>query len=670
MGLATAIHSMLQNVMPWYTWPEPFGIIPLALHRAILERQNLFPAPGMEAPGLATYMANLKEQQAQTNPFDDTTTEEEEPVLQARPDNGYGTDVEHPPAGARGSPFARNCPALSMATRLKDDLDPPVQEVAQKLLARRTASEFYPAGMQLNVLAAAWIQAMVHDWVGHFDDSTEDGKVQLEEGHAFGCPLGSFEFRKTLLGKDGAYDSFRTHWWDASWLYGQSHAAVQHSRSFQSGKVRLSLDDENAKVGTRNYETGTVYNTTGDNMNSWLGVSLLQELFLKEHNAVAQAIVQNHPEWADDDERVFGMARLVVSALLAKIHTIDWTVELLKTRTLQVGMRTNWYGLGKALKADHGANLTTTNADRRWSFFFPNGILDSFEKKTGNETKADNKGVPFSLTEEFTAVYRLHPLLPDQLIVHLDDNNNTNNTLTVPMSELFGEKGERALRAHPKRPLQYWDSILRYPCGSLQLHNFPHSLRNVTPTDELGRSLPAHKNIDLAAIDLYRDRERGILRFNDFRRSLKLPAYKDWMDLTGGDETYADELADVYGEEGIERCELQVGRFAEKKLPGFALSETSFVVFLLMATRRLEADPFLHEYYTEENYSATGLEWIESTNNLRDVLARHYPALLQDIPEGQSVFTPRTPWPGQEVAAATTAVTPETRKLRRRRRPS
>ena len=76
------------------------------------------------------------------------------------------------------------------------------------------------------------------------------------------------------------------------------------------------------------------------------------------------------------------------------------------------------------------------------------------------------------------------------------------------------------------------------------------------------------------------------------------------------------------------------------------------VAFLLMATRRLEADPFLHEYYTEENYSPAGLHWVENTTTLRDVLARHYPALISAIPENQSAFTPRTPWPGQQLNPA------------------
>lgn len=375
-------------------------------------------------------------------------------------------------------------------------------------------------------------------------------------------------------------------------------------------------------------ETGTYYNTTGDNKNSWLGVSLLQELFLKEHNAVAEAIVANHPELAEDDEKVFGMARLVVSAELAKIHTVDWTVELLKTKTLKVGMWTNWFGFPKALGLPE----------------FMTGFLPDVMKKTGNETASDDKGVPFCLTEEFVAVYRLHPMLPDELIIHVDEDETI---IRVPMSELVGEKGERAVRVDPARPFQYWDSILRYPCGNLQLHNFPDTLRNLLPTDEIGRSIP--HPIDLAAVDLYRDRERGILRFNNFRRSLQLQPYQDFLDLTGGDETLAAELSEVYGDDGIERCDLLVCRFAERKIPNFALSETSFAIFLLMATRRLEADPFLHQYYTEENYSPTGLHWVENTTTIRDVLERHYPELVKDIPHGQSAFTPRTPWPGQSV---------------------
>ena len=50
---------------------------------------------------------------------------------------------------------------------------------------------------------------------------------------------------------------------------------------------------------------------------------------------------KEYPEFGD--EELYRHARLVTSAVIAKIHTIDWTVELLKTDTLLAGMRANWY---------------------------------------------------------------------------------------------------------------------------------------------------------------------------------------------------------------------------------------------------------------------------------------------------------------------------------------
>lgn len=53
---------------------------------------------------------------------------------------------------------------------------------------------------------------------------------------------------------------------------------------------------------------------------------------------VCDAVAEAHPAFARDDERLFRIARLVISAIVAKIHTVDWTVELLKTETLRLAM--------------------------------------------------------------------------------------------------------------------------------------------------------------------------------------------------------------------------------------------------------------------------------------------------------------------------------------------
>jgi hypothetical protein len=50
-------------------------------------------------------------------------------------------------------------------------------------------------------------------------------------------------------------------------------------------------------------------------------------------------------EYPDSSEdRIDHTARLIVSALIAKIHTVEWTPGILATKVLKVGMSANWYG--------------------------------------------------------------------------------------------------------------------------------------------------------------------------------------------------------------------------------------------------------------------------------------------------------------------------------------
>lgn len=76
---------------------------------------------------------------------------------------GHYNEVDCPAAGAAGQSFGRNCPGYAPGARRVNTPDPFL--VAQKLLARRPSGPnnayFKPAGDQLNILAAAWIQAMV-----------------------------------------------------------------------------------------------------------------------------------------------------------------------------------------------------------------------------------------------------------------------------------------------------------------------------------------------------------------------------------------------------------------------------------------------------------------------------------------------------------------------------
>lgn len=52
-------------------------------------------------------------------------------------------------------------------------MKPDPMVVATKLLARRNYKD---TGKQFNIIAASWIQFMIHDWVDHLEDTNQVNK--------------------------------------------------------------------------------------------------------------------------------------------------------------------------------------------------------------------------------------------------------------------------------------------------------------------------------------------------------------------------------------------------------------------------------------------------------------------------------------------------------------
>src|SRR5207244_3621534 len=123
--------------------------------------------------------------------------------------------------------------------------------------------------------------------------------------------------------------------------------------------------------------------------------ALLHSLFTREHNAICDHIRSKHPKLSDDE--LYDRARLVNAALMAKIHTVDWTPAIIAHPTTVLALRANWWGLEGKWLDEHLGRVTSNEVLR--------GIPGS---------PTDHHGVPYSLTEEFVAVYRMHPLIPDE----------------------------------------------------------------------------------------------------------------------------------------------------------------------------------------------------------------------------------------------------------------
>ncbi|XVF60376.1 hypothetical protein PTKIN_Ptkin08bG0040400 [Pterospermum kingtungense] len=496
-----------------------------------------------------------------------------------RTSDGKYNDPFNAEAGSQGTFFGRNMLPVDQEDKLMSP-DPVV--VATKLLARRNYED---AGKQFNVIAAAWIQFMIHDWTDHLED-TNQIELIAPAAVADKCPLTSFKFYKTKQFPTGSSKiktgtkNIRTSWWDGSVIYGNENKNLQKVRTFMDGKIKISED------GLLPHDEDGIP-ISGDARNNWAGVSTLQALFIKEHNAVCDALKKEHPHLTD--EELYRYARLVTSAVIAKIHTIDWSVELLKTNMLLAGMRANWYGLlGKKFKDTFGhvggASL--------------GGLV--------GQKRPVNHGVPYSLTEEFVGVYRLHPLLPDSLHlrnINVEPGPNKAPPLlqSTPMDNLLGLKGEKTLSEIGfTRQLV---SMGHEACGQLKLWNYPLFLRDLIAQDIDGKDRPDH--VDIPALEIYRDRERKVARYNQFRRSLLLKPISKWEDLTDKKEEI-EALREVYNDD-VEELDLLVGLLAEKKIKGFAISETAFIIFLLMAPRRLEATGSLQATSMRRHIQRKGL---------------------------------------------------------------
>jgi alpha-dioxygenase len=509
--------------------------------------------------------------------------------------------------------FGRNMqPQPSQKTQL---LDPHPSVVAAKLLSRRKLQDY---GSQFNMLAASWINFMIHDWIDHQENLDKEETITAPVSVAAQCPLKSFKFyptkeveaSKDLIG----HINIRTPWWDASVIYGSTQEAQSRVRTFTDGKLKiradgwLASDDQDLPVA-------------GDIRNLWVGVATLQSLFIAEHNSICDTIKKAHPTFSD--EEIFQKARLVNAAVLAKIHTIDWTTQLLKNNVLLAAMRVNWYGLlGEWFKKTFGTT----------PFSLLSGLV-------GMKKPVDH-GVPYSLTEEFTSVYRLHPLLPEKIDIKNINAKTTDRSLHTPptvreieLPELLGDKGnDKALELGVKTLLT---SLGHQSSGALTLFNYPTWMRNVTVQNEDGTDRP--EPVDMASLEIYRDRERMNARYNQFRRSLMMPTIRKWEDLTDDKETLAI-IRELYGN-NVERLDLLVGLLLEKKIKGFAISETAFFIFLLMASRRLEADKLFTTYFKEEFYTKEGLKWVNTTEGLKDVLRRHHPELVGNWMTASSAFS-------------------------------
>jgi hypothetical protein len=635
-----------------------------------------------------------------------------------------------------------------------------------------------------NVLAAFWIQFMTHDWFSH-----------LQEGHnapgamavgcttpAVGCRPGDRidpgylaqsgePARFAQGGKEHLTRAYKTTentvtaWWDASQLYGYDETSRRRVKRDPADAARLLLVPAGQHAGAGERQGYLPLLGPSDPMNpqwagqeatafpdNWtIGMSFYHTVFAREHNLFVDAFRAQAAKTPDADsglrnparpavviryrdvtaEELFEVARLVVAAEIAKIHTTEWTPQLLYDEPLFLGMNANWSGLFRGHELVQAAleRITVNNFGKssdvkkatQWYSVFASGpgifglgnrvyaddaIFAAYDpKKTDLWSLANpdhvNGGVnhfgsPFNFPEEFVTVYRLHTMVPD-LIEYRDGSDPNRVRNEIPVVDTFRGRATQAMR---ERGLANWAlSMGRQRLGLLTLQNHPQFLQNL----EIPRMASATGKIDVAALDLLRDRERGVPRFNEFRRQYglrQLTSFDDFVDARrpAGSPERAEQarligiMREIYGQhrcdatkviteaqlnadgspindclghpdgslvDNVEDVDTVVGWLSEFARPhGFAISETQFQVFILNASRRLFSDRFFTSSFRPEFYTDLGVAWVTQNgpdtrmergrpngheveaSPLKRVLLRTMPELAPELDHVVNAFDP------------------------------
>jgi hypothetical protein len=138
----------VNKVVAWHKLPSFIGVFNLLAFRLELQKDNLHDVyPDAKAQG--------------TEP---TCPMKDKRYLVTRNSDGLFNELKEPLMGCTGMRFGRNVPREHTKKPTDEELMTPNPRVVSEQLLKRT--EFKPATI-VNLLAAAWIQFQLHDWVMH-----------------------------------------------------------------------------------------------------------------------------------------------------------------------------------------------------------------------------------------------------------------------------------------------------------------------------------------------------------------------------------------------------------------------------------------------------------------------------------------------------------------------
>lgn len=282
----------------------------------------------------------------------------------------------------------------------------------------------------------------------------------------------------------------------------------------------------------------------GERANISPQVAMINTLFIREHNRIAQLLTQRNPDWSDD--RVFETARMINIVLLIKIVVAEYINHI---------------------------------SPYHFQLFADGSVAQDADWNRPN-------WIPV----EFNVLYRWHSLVPPTLA--WGEHVLPTQTLLLD-NRLLLENGLA-------RSFEY---MSRQPARQLGLFNTVDFLRPV----------------ERATLEL--SRRNQLASYNDYREIMSYPRVRTFAQMSSNPKII-DGLKRAYGD--VDSVEFYPGLLAEDHRPRSAVPPLLGRMVAIDAFSHALTNPLLApNVYTEHTFSRAGLNIINETTTLRDLVLRN-----------------------------------------------
>ncbi len=523
-----------------------------------------------------------------------------------RPITEVGNNVANPNWGTAGADLVRLTPAEYANGYSSPSLP---QDASARLISNIVNNQADPANPSQDV--ATVNQQSLSDFaysfgqfIDHDMDLTNDNGTSAPIAVPVGDPIGGasdapLAFNRsvpdpatgTRPGNPAQDANEITSYLDLSQVYGSDLATDNALRTFSGGQMKTSagglppIDNSTyftaAQLSAINASVGGMADSgplpesdmyvTGDTRgNENIELTVLQALFLDNHNRIANQLQQENPSWSD--EQIFQEARKINIAEYQSIVYNEFIPAVLGTNALSpyAGYNPN-------------VNATIANEFSTVAYRFGHSLLSGDVERQGNNGQTVAADVP--LAEDFF----------DPSIL----NGQGQPSTTDPVTGLTTTNIGAVLKGDADGDAQAEDTQVINEVRDLLFNE-------VVPGQGGGQ--------DLIALDIERGRDHGIGSYNQVRVGLGLPAVTSFAQITSNVQVQ-QELQKAYG--NVNNVDAFEGGLAENPLPGSDVGPLFQTIMVDQFTALRNGDRF---FYLNETWTPQEAAIFQQGDTLAQVI--------------------------------------------------